>query len=568
MYLTAYGADFHIDTPIAGDNWHARIHSLCRILRAQFLTDELLGVAFVAWNGNRFDAFIIAAALVTERDLIIKPYMTKNKALRGLRIMRKEDDGKRNAKCWEFLDGIAMTGLTGLSLDKFVANFAPQFPKMKGAVDFEGGEEFDSANPVHRAYAMRDSEALYHAMTRAQQIMLETFDAPLAVTMGGVCIKIFQAHIPEGVKIDSLIPDLAAIVSRFVMRGGFCYCVKRYRGPVWKYDLNQAYAAAMRETRLPSGAAIHCNGAPPPIGNAQIYIARLTAQNPHNKIPFYYRAEVDGRMRSLFGTTEILETWLTSIEVQQLRAEGWKIQIAESWIWPGDGFTMKDFVDKLERLRTTCEGGPSGPIGTMVKATGNHSYGKTVEQIEPLEYIIAAECPPDCLPFYGDGADPIEHIYYRIDNDRKPKDYHQPQIGAWITARVRMVVRRAALENPSAWLYADTDCVIFSEDVSQSLDIDSKRYGAWKIEETGASYEIIAKKVYTEIRADDKAPKRSAKGLHVKKLSAQDFADWYEGKPPVQIQTQMNNFLSVMHGAEMYRAQRREGTRVESVIHE
>lgn len=565
LYLTAYGRDFHIDTPINGNNWHARLNSLRAILRAQFITDEMLGAAYVAWNGNRFDAYLIAAALVGEKDLIIKPYMTKSKALRGLRIMRREDDGKRNAKCWEFLDGIAMTGLVGLTLEKFVENFAPDFPKMKGAVDFEGGEEFDASNPVHCAYAMRDSEALYHAMTHAQQIMIETFEAPLAVTMGGVCIKIFQAHIPEGVKIDSLIPDLAAIVSRFVMRGGFCYCAKRYRGPVWKYDLNQAYAAAMRETQLPCGTALHVNGPPPPIGNAKIYIARLTATNPQNKIPFYYRSEIDGRMRSLFATTEIHETWLTSVEVQQLRAEGWQIRILESWVWPGDGFTMKDFVDKLERLRTTCDGGPSGPIGTMVKATGNHSYGKTVEQIEPLEYVIAAECPPDCLPFYGDGADPIENIYYRIDNDRKPKDYHQPHLGAWITARVRMVVRRAALVQPHEWLYADTDCAIFSCDVSHLLDIDPKRYGAWKIEESGAEYEIIAKKVYTEIRTDSKASKKSAKGLHVKKLTPDDFHRWYEGTPPVQDQVQMNNFLSVMHGAEMYRHQRREGTRVERV---
>lgn len=557
LYVTAYGDDFVVERPLPD------LGALTRILRAQFLTEETLDSAFVAWNGNRFDAYFIAAALIRETDLVIRPYMTKSKALRGMRILRAEDRDKKNAPSWQFLCGIAMTGLVGFTLAKFVASFAPSFPKLTGAIDFER-EEFNPRSPIHRAYALRDSEGLYHAITRAQQIMLDTFDAPLGVTMGGVCIKILQAHIPSDVSIHSLTADLGAIVSRFVMRGGFCYCNKRYRGPVWKYDINQAYAAAMRDSQLPSGGALHLKK-PPPNG-ARIYVARLTATNPRNRIPFYYRALDDkGRLRSLFATTEILETWLTSVEVEQLRAEGWQIRIAESYCWAGAGFSLTEYVDKLEVLRTTCEGGPGGPIGTMVKATGNHSYGKTVETIEPIEYVLAAECPDDCLPYYGDGSDPIEHIYYRIDDDRKPKAYHQPHIGAWITASVRMVVRRAALIDPDTWLYADTDCVIFSRDVSADLDIDPKRYGAWKIEEEGAIYEIIAKKVYAEVGGpnDTHTLKRSAKGLNVKRLTPDDFSRWYEGTAPIQDQIQINNFLSVMHGAEMYRKQTREGTRVE-----
>jgi len=555
LYATAYGDGFVIEQPIPD------MGALTRILRAQFLTDENLGAAFVAWNGNRFDAYFIAAALIREADLIIRPYMTKSKALRGMRIIRAADRDKKNAPSWQFLCGIAMTGLVGFTLAKFVANFAPSFPKLTGVIDFER-EEFDPSNPVHCAYALRDSEGLYHAITRAQQIMLDTFDSPLGVTMGGACIKILQAHIPRGVVIDSLTVDLSSIVSRFVMRGGFCFCNRRYRGPVWKYDINQAYAAAMRDAALPAGGALHIRREPPP--GCRIYVARLTATNSRNRIPFYHRGTDErGRVRSLFATQEIGETWLTSVEVAQLRAEGWRINIMESYCWAGAGFSLTEYVDKLETLRTTCEGGPSGPIGTMIKATGNHSYGKTVEQIEPIEYVLAAECPDDCLPYYGDGADPIEHIYYRIDEDRKPKPYHQPHLGAWITATVRMVVRRAALIDPDAWLYADTDCVIFSRDVSSQLDIDPRRYGAWKIEEEGTIYEIIAKKVYAEVGGEN--PKRSAKGLNVKRLTPDDFSRWYEGTAPVQDQIQINNFLSVMHGAEMYRKQTREGTRVESV---
>lgn len=531
---------------------------LTHILLTVFLTEENKGARFVAWNGNRFDAFIIAAALIRCPQFVLKPYLTKTKTLRGLRIVPADRINDKNAKGWEFLDGIAMLGLVGLKLEKLIEVFAPNFPKLVGAVDFDK-EEFDPTNTKHCAYAMRDSEGLYHAMRRAEQIMLETFDTPLGVTMGGACIKIFSEHIPRDTVVEAVTPDLRDIVQTFVMRGGYCYCVARYRGPVWKYDINQAYAAAMREALLPAGGALHVSGDPPDL---PCYVVRLSARHPHNIVPFYYRAIDDrGHVRSRFDRTDIADTWITSIEHRQLIAEGWTIECREAWVFSSQ-FSMIEFVDKLERLRTTCEGGPSGPIGTMVKATGNHSFGKLAEVVAPIEFLLAAECPPDAVPYYGDddSSDPIEHVYYRLDEDRRPKAYHQMQVSAWITAHVRMVVRRAALLAPDAWLYADTDCVVFARDVTSLLDIDSKRYGAWKVEESGTRYEIIAKKVYRSM-SDPK--KRSAKGLHVRQVTPEQFAQWYDGRPPVQRQTQVQNFLAVMRGSEMFIDREREGTSVE-----
>lgn len=559
-YLTAYSPDFSFDGPIDS------MGQLTHCLKSRFLTTERAGTKYVAWNGNRFDAYFIAAALVREPEYALQPYMTKNKTLRGLRVVLRQfnSDGAettdQQSPSWEFLDGIAMLGLAGVSLKKFLDNFAPDHAKLTGVIDFER-EEFDSQNPNHRAYAMRDSVGLWHGMAHAQQIMMQTFNQPLTVTMGGACIKIFQAHIPRDVVIKSPIPDVLRIIRRFVMRGGFCFCVRQYDGPVWKYDLNQAYAAAMRESELPQGELTKIKGSPR--GLKGCFIARITATNKNNRVPFYYRNEDTGRLRSMFSGAEIQNTWITSIEYRQLIAEGWAIRDLEAWQWSGH-FSMREYVDKLETLRMNADGGPSGPIGTMVKATGNHSYGKTLEKIEPIEYVIAAECPDDCLPFYGDGSDPIEHIYYRLDPDRKPKNYHQPQIGSFITAHVRMVLRRAVLIDPEAWLYADTDCVVFSRDVSASLDVHAKRYGAWKIEEEGTRYQIIAKKVYAEVTADGSKGKTSAKGMNVKRLTPEDFARWLDGEPPEQTQIQSNNFLAVLCGAEMYRTQLRTGTSVEA----
>lgn len=548
-YITAYAQDrMHYASEVR-DMAH-----LAHIVETEFLTEENQGCRFVAWNGNRFDAFFIAAALVTNPKYRLRPYLTKNKTLRGLRVSLAEDGDKRTNRTWEFLDGIAMLGLVGVKLSKLLDTFAPDHPKMVDAIDFER-ESFDPKNPKHCAYAMQDSIGLWHAMTRAQRIMLDTFGEPLGVTMGGACIKIFSAHIPRDVVCESGTADAEKLLFDYVLRGGFCFLARRYEGPVWKYDLNQAYAAAMRDAALPCGGMVHRKGTPP---FGKPYIVRVTARNPANRIPFYYRTHDGLRMRSMFGTDEIADTWITSIEYEQLIREGWRITATDCWYW-ADSFNMRDYVDRLERLRTTCEGGPSGPIGTMVKATGNHSYGKTIEQIEPIEYVLAPDCPDGFEPYYGDDANPIEHIYYRLDNDRRPKAYHKPQLGAFITAHVRMVLRRAALLAPDAWIYADTDCVVFSRDVTHELDIDAKRYGAWKIEDEGTDYLFIAKKVYTQ--RDGK--KRSAKGLNVNRLTADDFEQWFEGSPPEQTQVQIQNFLAVMRGAEMYREQTRRGTAVE-----
>lgn len=556
LYITAYARGaMHYESAIRD------MDHLSKILETEFLIDEFHGIKFVAWNGNNFDAYFIAAALIRNPRFVLRPYLTKSNSVRGLRVTLREDINSRKSKrTWEFLDGMAMLGLVGVSLDKFLENFAPDHRKMKEAINFDV-ESFDSQNPIHRAYAMRDSVGLWHAMQRAQSILYDTFDQPLTVTMGGACIKIFKSHIPEDIEIPTPRDTVLELTRSHVMRGGYCYCVRRFHGAVWKYDLNQAYAAAMREAMLPCGFTTHYERIST-LPNTP-YIARISASKADNAVPFYYRGEINGRLRSIFGRDEIVETWLTSIEIEQLQREGWRIKIFECYAW-GGAFSMREYVDKLERMRMTCEGGPSGPIGTMIKMVGNHSYGKTVEQIEPVEFVMCSDCPPDYAPYYGDEFDPIEHVFFRFVEGQREKDYHQPQIGAFITAHVRMVVRRAALQAPGAWLYADTDCVVFSEDVTERLDIDAKRYGAWKIEESGTVYKIIAKKVYSADNGDRK--KRSSKGLNVKRLTEKDFDDWFNGEPPTQQQIQRQNFLQVMRGAEMYKAQQRRGTAVDTSI--
>lgn len=540
LYLTAYGAEWQCSIAITG------IEHLADVLEQRFLTTENIRARFVAWNGNNYDVYFIAAALLHTDRYILRPYMTRSKNLRGLRVVDREDE-KRN---WEFLDGISMTGLTGRPLKDFLKVFAPEFQKLE-APNWDK-EEFDAKNPEHVKYAERDSEGLYHGLMAAQSIITENFGLALQPTIGNLGIKIFQANIPDSVAVWE--PPLAVldVVRAQVMRGGYCFCARRYSGPVWKYDLNQAYAAAMREADLPSGRCIH---AKEPHPYARTYIVRIKAKKVSNTVPFYYRA-MDGV--AVFGTDTIEETWITSIEHQQLKREGWRIEMLECYFWD-DAFSMKEYVDKLEALRSAAVDGPSGAQGTMVKMIGNNSYGKTVEQLDGIEMIMAND-KPDGWHDYNTDDEALAHIFFRF---QKPmlREYHQPQLGAFITAHVRMVVRRAILQAPQSWLYADTDCVMFDQPIAASkvFPVDPKRYGAWKVEAEGDLYIVIAKKVYTSV--DGKV--KHAKGMNVKHLNVIDFEKWIAGHPPLQKQVQRQNFVKVMQGADMFMERERNGTGID-----
>lgn len=541
LYITACGSGgFWISGEILG------LNHLTEILVSRFLVEETQGARFVAWNGNKFDVYFIALALLKNPDYILRPYLTSGKNLRGLRVVRRtyddsgiETTGRKGTKKieWEFLDGIAMTGIQK-SLAELFKTFAPGFQKLT-APDW-AKEQFNPRNPEHVAYAERDSEGLYHAMEKARSVCVDNFNIDLSATIGNMAIKIFQRHIPKMVECWKPPAKALRAIHDQVMRGGYCFCVKRYRGPVWKYDLNQAYASAMRDAPMPAGRCVWSQKRNP---YATCYIARITARNFANRIPFYYRDSETGE--SVFALQEIGDTWLTSIEIEQLEREGWKVQISECWFWESK-FSMKEYVGKLENLRIGEGRDPKNAQGEMIKYIGNNSYGKTVERLDGLELLIAAE-KPDGFSEYpvSDDNEGLQYVWYRFGTPML-REYHQPQIGGFITAQVRMAVRRAALLSPDTWLYADTDCVVFREPIA--LPIDPGKYGAWKIEEAGAQFTIAAKKVYCS--ADGKT--KHAKGLNIKYLTTEDFEKWYHGVPPRQKQIQRQNFVKVLSGFDMF----------------
>lgn len=536
-YITSFGEGNFLSMRILD------LRHLGEVLENYFLTPELKGTRFVAWNGNHFDAYLVGAALLHKPEYILRPYLTRGKQLRGMRVQLKCDP-KIN---WEFLDGMSMTGILK-SLKDFLKTFAPDHQKLAGP-DFEK-EDFDYQNISHVEYAERDSQGLYFAMEAAQKIVFDAFGVPLQPTIGNTAIRIFQRYIPWRTVAWRPRVEILNIVRRVVMRGGFCHCMRRYRGPIWKYDLNQAYAAAMRDSWLPAGTVYHKAKSNKIMPFAMCAIYRITARSDRNQIPFYYTRALD--RKRFFGMREIQDTWITSTEAVQLQREGWKIVISDCYYWD-DPFTMKEYVDRLEKLRGEAPGGPGDAHGTMIKYVGNNSYGKTVEVLGGIELVMSKEKPAGYHDYQAED-DQFRHIWYKF-SDPVERPYHQPQIGAFITAHVRMEVRRAALCDPASFLYADTDCVVF--DRPAELNLDPKKYGFWKQEVAGEIYMILDKKVY----ANRDATVKHAKGMNVSRLTQDDFESWERGVAPIQVQLQRQNFLKVMTGGDMFVSRSKTGSK-------
>ncbi len=584
LYVTCYGEPFERPYKVScslftspADSRERRLTIFRDVLEESFLVPDFHRAQFIAWNGNKFDAYFIVSALIYSDEWELFPFMTASKQLRGVRVRSKQ---KRSYKCavsgkrkqahlqYQFLDGIAMTGIVGKGLKSFLQTFAPDLPKLD--LDLES-TDFDASNPDHVAYAERDSVGLYHGMKRVNEILTRLTSAEkLKPTIGNLAINYFMdasEREPSRTAVDSplITPsgDLMSILHGPLKRGGYCWCQRQFEGKVWKYDINQAYAAAMRDADLPAGFVTGTREGEYAADDARPAIYEVTIWRDEKRvglsnIPFYFKPADGSAGRFTLGRSQF-RTWLTSIEVRHLLADSWSIVFHRGFRWDGS-FNFGDTVARLEKLRRSDPEGPSGPLGTMVKAIGNNAYGKTLEKPNDTELCIARERPSEEWEQYDPFDPAAEYIWSRQSGRMIHKRHHLPQIGVFVTAHVRCMVRDAALaaerHTPDSFLYADTDCLVFTAPMDSILDIDPSRYGAWKEEAAGVDYLIIGKKIY-------RAPgEHKAKGLNTRRLSATDYDAWLSGTPPVQTQIQRNNLLTFLSGRSMFRELERAGTNV------
>lgn len=478
---------------------------------------------FVAFNANRFDLRILLYAALGSRYKV-EPFMAKNSALRGA-VM-----SYRNKRVY-WLDAIAMLGLQ-CNLKTFLKIFAPQYEKL--TLDFEAGSVFDADNPAHREYAEQDSIALYYALIEAEKVMRSLTGFPLQPTIGALGIRAFCNRMPAKTRVYRVPRKIERVLRDYVARGGFCYA-RRYRGPLWTYDQNQAYAGAMRSAKLPAGRCYHARE----YDHKRPGVYRVSASHRTlQTVPFPMRAIGTGKLVEHYGEGE-LHTWLTSIEIELLRELGWTIRVHDGFAW-SESFSMRAWVNGLEDRRKRFA--KDHPVNVAVKAIGCNAYGKTMQQAPEWKFVMSLTQPKGGKIVY-DGDAEIPGFWMIPENRLRGRCYERPQIGCFITAHVRCAIYRAAMTDPEHFVKADTDSVAFTRPQPQ-LPISPFRYGDWKLESDGDEHIVIGKKVYWSIAPDGPGSgKIVCKGLRVRELTRKDFERWYADRiAPVQEQVQLQTW--------------------------
>jgi hypothetical protein len=492
------------------------------------------GTMLCAYNANRFDLRIAMQSFI-ETEFTVEPFASRVAGLRGA-ILRK---GRKRVL---MLDPIAMLGMQ-CDLRTFIAVFAPNYPK--GEIDF-GSVTFDPDNPDHVAYAKRDAEALYHAMQKASTVVRAITGRNLAATIGALAIRTFMSRMPRSAVVPALRPEQYRIVRRIIMRGGYV-ASRRFRGKLWTYDLNQAYAFAMRSCSMPSGRCLPTNTYRSGIPS---FFRCVLTRCDRSPVPYIVRTcEKPYLMIETYG--ERCETWLTNDEIDCLRRHHWTVETISGYAFEGS-FSMRQFVNGLEARRRHFP--KDHPVNIICKYIGCNAYGKTLQEPITTRIVLSRVPLQGAFPLCEDdaGGRPIPGFWIVPETKDTRRCFERPQIGAWITAFVRCTVFDAIMQAPDAFVKADTDSVSFSRPIA--LPISSWRYGEWKIESAGDFHIVVAKKVYWS------ASKHAAKGLRIRELTREDYERWHLGQVPSQEQIQLVNWKK--GPAPKWRSQTRRGTAV------
>lgn len=517
------------------------------VLVREFLTDAYAGHRFVAHNANRFDNYQVVLALLDDPHYYVEPWLTRAQDMRGLAVY----DAARPSRVWYFSDSMAMLAFPG-SLAELVHTFAPDYEKLQ-VIDWEV-TVFNPTNAEHIAYALHDSRILQAALDRAAEIVRDLTGVPLQNTIGKLGILFWQRFLPPDVLIWQAPPGCLTLL-RQALRGGLVYCREAFRGQAWQYDINQSYTHQQRNP-LPCG---RCSQTweydATRLGIYECVIQRMAG----TPLPFYCLDCTTDTMVQTDGSLPV-QTVILSPEIELLRRLDWSVTVTHGWTWT-DSFTMSELANQLETARATCEGGPKGPIGTMIKAIGNNAFGKTLEQVDGMRYRFSSIQPGSAFHHYAAEIPATDTLWCALE-DTEPADYQKLQIGVFILAYGRIQLYEQIARHGADVLYSDTDCLITRRDITDSLDIHPSRYGAWKIEQTGQYVFVLNKKAYAW-------PARSAgrvkhwKGLHTREISYAAYERAYtHGEVPAQPQLQRRGIMRVVCGLPMFGELTRHGSAV------
>ena len=296
-------------------------------------------------------------------------------------------------------------------------------------------------------------------------------------------------------------------------KGGFTYLNDLYKeketGRGIVFDKNSMYPAKMMYERLPFGDPVFFEGKYEEDKLYPLYIQTISCsfelkkgmiptiqiKNNMSFLPNEYVKSSDGDIVTLTLTSIDLELFLKHYDIYDLKYHsGWKFRAIKG--------LFTDYIEYWTNKKIQAKKDNNGALYRIAKLMLNSLYGKFgLNPNVRSKYPILDE----------DGS-----IKYKMYPTETREPIYIP-VASFITSYARsdiiessQRIRDYSLKKygKDLYVYSDTDSIhcLFdeSEDLSEILDIDDYRLGAWKLESKFSKGKYIRQKCYIELGYDEK----------------------------------------------------------------
>jgi hypothetical protein len=470
---------------------------------------ECKGYIFYAHNAAKFDFLYLATEIKALTELYYVTVIRQGEKIIGFTLTLKEDTvldnngkPKRNKDTIQLRDSLPL--LDG-SLEAASKAFAPDYVKLKGDIDFDGGEVFDPLNARHMRYLERDCDSLLVTMRTVYKLCHEMFGIYPSWTAGGTSMRAWKVTIPKGHTYKELKELDKEEFVRNAYYGGYVYPGKDIEphNNVTSVDFNAAYAASMLEGVPTGNGHWTCEFREEYPGFYRVFM-----HVPHD-IPFPMIGM--HTQNGLLWPTGDFDTYTTRDELLFAREHGCTFEVEKGLYFEKIEFPFNEFIASCQEIEQTKnpETGKVDPgRKKLAKIMRNTLYGKFGMKRFIEGVVMTDDMPPNGSAMYDDKGNPVDGMYTVMEEN--DADYLLPHWAATITMRQRLRLFRGMVAVGSVH-YCDTDSIKGdASDVdraieSGALSVHQTLYGCVKNEGTFSWFQVLAPKTYhgTVVEIDD-----------------------------------------------------------------
>lgn len=424
-----------------------------------------------------------------------------------------------------------------MPLEKVADTFCPEFPKLKGAINFEK-ETFDPGNEDHRRYLHRDCEVLVVAYQRYRENVKTVFGSSLGVTAGSTAMRAFQANIEPG---KAYFRDRkSSNIVRQAYYGGLVlpgHQVGEW-GQIGCVDVNAAYGFQMKTHLFPVGSSYLTRK----MREDRIGFFEVNCIVPESVFDTYGFNPIPRKDRDgLCWPTGEFTTFISTPEIIFARELGCTVDVVAGYEWKRQEDVFSTFMSLCEEWEVK----ENGRYKQSVKPQRNSLYGKFGSKPVHKVLSFSKDWQVGCMPVINEKTGEwIPGLWTK--EEQLDAEYMLPEWAALICAYERLYLMKFIMEayrRGAKNVYTDTDSLKFDLPVLEEILTENilpigDRYGQFKLEEICHSFLLVGGKCFYGLVNPDlsnpfslidwkngKKDLKKAKGVPGRLLDRQDYVD-------------------------------------------